>query len=203
MYSKIVLFFLLLTKNTYANIFNNPIKTIIEPIKTEKNINLNYYIGNWYQVATSKSTALMGTGTNYSSVTALYECIGNCSQNNISVVNQGINNYGDHVSIKGYSFCKNINNSGKRKLKFYNLPFLGNYWIIKLGPIRKGKYDYSIVSGPLNKFIGTRFSLYVLCRDIKYYKENYEQEVKEWCGNNGFIFPWNKYIETKQNNITY
>ena len=190
-----ILFFLLIQSE--ANILKNTVKNIIEPIMTEKNITLDYYTGKWHQVATSKSTGLMGTGTNFSSVTAIYECIGNCSQNNISVHNAGINNEGKNVSIKGYSFCKNQKKPGRRKLKFYNLPFLGNYWIVKLGPIRNGKYDYSIVTGPLNRFLGTRFSLYVLCRDREYYEKNNEEEVREWCESNGFIFPWNKYIETK------
>ena len=177
--------------------FFNQINSILNPIKTEKNITIESYVGKWYQAATSKSTGLMGTGTNFTSVTAIYECIGNCSNNNISVLNSGVNNRGEFVSIEGYSYCNKKSLPTKRKLKFYNLPFKGNYWIVKLGPIRNKKYDYAIVTGPINKFVGTRFSLYVLCRDIDYYKENYEREVKEWCGNNGFIFPWNKYVETK------
>ena len=46
------------------------------------------------------------------------------------------------------------------------------------------------------KIIGTRFTLYVLCRNINNYILNYEDEVKVWCSNNGFIFPWNKYVKT-------
>lgn len=175
----------------------NNIKTVTKPVNTENNITLEYYTGKWFQTATSRSSALMGTGTNFSSVTAIYECIQNCSTNNISVLNQGINNKGESVSISGFSYCKNLNKPGRRKLKFFNLPFIGNYWIIKLGPVINNKYDYAIVSGPISRFFGTRFSLYVLCRDINYYKENYEKEVKDWCQNNGFIFPWNKYVETK------
>ena len=56
----------------------NNIKTVTKPIKTENNITLEYYTGKWFQAATSKSTALMGTGTNFSSVTAIYDCIKNC-----------------------------------------------------------------------------------------------------------------------------
>ena len=104
-------------------------------------------------------------------------------------------NPGNLVSIKGYSYTKI--NPTKRKLKFYNLPFTGNYWIVKLGPVINNKYEYSIISGPLTQFIGTRFSLYVLCRNINEFKEKYENEVKEWCIDNGFSLPWNNYIETK------
>jgi apolipoprotein D and lipocalin family protein len=166
---------------------------LLKPIRTEKNIDINYYTGKWYQIATSPSTKLFGTGTNYSDVTANYECIDNCY--NISVYNKGINNEGNLVSIKGYSYTKK--NPTKRKLKFYNLPFIGNYWIVKLGPVINNKYEYAIISGPLSQFVGTRFSLYVLCRNINEFKEKYENEVKEWCIDNGFSLPWNKYIETK------
>ena len=195
-----LLIFTILLPFVFGGIENNFIKnldSLLKPIKTEKNIELESYVGKWFQVATSRSTALMGTGTNFSSVTALYNCIDNCSSNNITVLNSWINNQGEFVSIEGYSYCNKKSLPTKRKLKFYNLPFIGNYWIVKLGPIRNNKYDYAIVTGPINKFIGTRFSLYVLCRDIDYYKENYEEEVKEWCQNNGFIFPWNEYVETK------
>ena len=42
------------------------------PIQTEKNITLSAYTGLWYQVATSRSTALLGTGIDYTNVSALY-----------------------------------------------------------------------------------------------------------------------------------
>ena len=48
----------------------NNIKTVTKPVNTENNITLEYYTGKWFQSATSRSSALMGTGTNFSSVTA-------------------------------------------------------------------------------------------------------------------------------------
>ena len=84
----------------------------------------------------------------------------------------------------------------KRKVVFEGVKFEGNYWIVKLGPIVNDKYDYAVVCGPLTKKIGTRFSLYVLCRDKKKYELEYEENVKQWCNDNGFKFWWNKYIKT-------
>ena len=75
----------------------------------------------------------------------------------------------------------------------------GNYWIVKLGPIVNCQYDYAIVSGPVTDNIGTRFSLYVLCRNVNKYEEKYEKEVKQWCVDNGFKYYWNEYVKTKQN----
>ena len=48
------------------------IKNIL-PIKTEKNITIPYYLGRWNQVATSRSSALLGTGVKYKNVTADYD----------------------------------------------------------------------------------------------------------------------------------
>ena len=170
---------------------------LLKPIKTEENINLDYYIGKWFQVATSKSTGLLGTGIDFTSVAAKYEYIGNPSNNIISVNNSGIDDKGRFVTIDGYSFTTKNSLPTKRKVKFDNIIFAGNYWIVKLGPIKRRQYQYAIVSGPVNGLFGTRFSLYVLCRNRKNYKKKYEKEVKNWCENNGFILPWNKYIETK------
>lgn len=167
-----------------------------QPIEVEKNITLDYYTGKWFQAATSRSTRLFGTGINYTSVTAEYQCIDNCKNNNISVLNQGIDPKGNYNDISGYSYVDNISEPSKRKLKFYSLPFIGNYWITKLGPIINDQYQYSIISGPISTHFGTRFSLYVLCRDVENFKKNYETEVKEWCLNNGFNQYWNEYIST-------
>ena len=171
-------------------IFNNLI------IKTEPKLNINNFIGQWYQAATSRSTKLLGTGVDYYDVKATYSCIDNCTTNNISVINDGINGNNLYTNISGFSYCLNNSLASKRKLKFYNLPFIGNYWIVKLGPVINNQYQYVIVSGPLTTFFGTRFSLYVLCRDIDDYKNNYREYVMDWCKQNGFIYYWNEYVET-------
>jgi len=177
--------------STLINIFKSNL-----PINTVDNIDLSSYTGKWYQAATSKSTKIFGTGIKFSNVTATYECIGECKDNNITVLNEGYNENNDYVKIKGYSYCEDNEIGSKRKLHFEGVPFEGNYWVVKLGPLINNKYEYSVISGPLNKLFGTRFSLYVICRDIEDYKLNYEDEVKEWCSNNGYIFPWNKYVKT-------
>jgi apolipoprotein D and lipocalin family protein len=173
------------------------IDNFLNPIEVAKNITLDYYTGRWYQAATSRSTALLGTGPNFTDVTADYYCIEDCLYNNISVYNQGFDGEGVYKNISGYSYLEEgEEESAKRKLKFYSLPIEGNYWIVKLGPVIDFQYQYSIVTGPISKYFGTRFSLYVLSRNITEYIDNYEEEVKEWCKNNGFIYNWNEYIPT-------
>lgn len=192
---KILWFMLLLglasTEHYIGMFFKN-----LTPIKTVDKIKLEKYVGKWHQVGTSRSTKLFGTGINFSNVTATYECIGPCETNNITVFNEGYNEKGEYVNIKGISYSLNKNTPSNRKVKFEGVPVVGSYWIVKLGPIKNNKYEYAIVSGPLSKYFGTRFSLYILCRNKEEFYKKYDSEVKEWCNNNGFIFSWNKYIKT-------
>jgi lipocalin len=175
-----------------VNLFSNAY-----PIETEPNINLNAYIGNWFQVATSRSTRLLGTGVNYTNVSAIYGITynANLDQNVLDVYNKGIDEYGNYSEIKGYSYITGDSDT-KRKVQFVDVPVDGNYWILKLGPILSDKYQYSIVGGPITDYIGTRFALYVLARDRDNYKISYESEVKKWCSDNGFNMYWNEYIPT-------
>tara|TARA_E500000178_G_scaffold336956_1_gene375569 strand:- start:1367 stop:1837 length:471 start_codon:yes stop_codon:yes gene_type:complete len=153
---------------------------------------LKGYLGIWNQVATSRSTALLGTGVEFTNVTAEYKLLNN---SDISVYNSGYTKNNTFTSIKGYSYIKGKSQT-RRKLHFDGVPVDGNYWIVKLGPIHSNNYQYAIVSGPLTRFFGTRFSLYVLARNVEDYKNKYENEVKQWCKKNNFRFFWNKYIPT-------
>ena len=164
----------------------------LKPIKTENTIVLNSYLGKWYQMATSRSTSLLGTGVNFKNVSAEYKLLNNSL---LGVYNSGYNAKSNFTSIRGYSYVIGDSET-KRKLHFDGVPVDGNYWIVKLGPIKDEVYRYAIVSGALTRFFGTRFSLYVLARDKHEYKLNYEEEVKQWCKENNFKFYWNKYIAT-------
>jgi lipocalin len=164
----------------------------LKPIQTEKTIVLKSYLGKWYQMATSRSTSLLGTGVNFKNVSTEYELLNNSL---LGVYNSGYNAKNNFTSIRGYSYITGDSET-KRKLHFDGVPVDGNYWIVKLGPIKDKTYRYAIVSGALTRFFGTRFSLYVLARDRHEYKLNYEEEVKQWCKENNFKFYWNKYIAT-------
>lgn len=164
----------------------------ILPIRVEPTVELDSYLGNWTQVATSRSTKLFGTGIDFRNVSADYQLL---NSDNISVFNCGLNEQNNYTSIKGYSYSQH-RLSSKRKVHFEGVPREGSYWIVKLGPIKNGQYQYAIVSGPLTPWLGTRFSLYVLARDSQDYLNMYESEVIEWCQDNNFIFFWNQYIRT-------
>jgi apolipoprotein D and lipocalin family protein len=163
--------------------------TNILPIPVVKRVDLDKYIGKWYQVATSRSTKLFGTGIDYHNVTAEYKRY----NNNITIVNKGYDAKNVYRNITGYSYCHG--NPAKRKVHFDGVVFDGSYWIVKLKQVGD-IYEYAVVAGPLTSIFGTRFSLYVLARDKKIYKELYENEVIAWCNKNGFTRWWNCYVAT-------
>lgn len=170
---------------------------IFKPIEVENNLKLDSYLGLWHQVATSYSTLFFGTGPKYTSVSAFYNKINSLpNTTNISVFNFGINSNYKPTDIYGFSYSDVNENPSKRKVKFDRVVFEGSYWIVKLGPIINNSYQYAVISGPLNSFFATRFSLYVLARNRDIYNQTYKHEVKDWCYKNGFIFPWNKYVDT-------
>lgn len=169
---------------------------LVSLISVTESINLTYYTGTWFQVATSYSTKFRGTGPEYYCNKAIYKCIDqNCLKNNISVHNEGYN--GGFREIEGFSYVLNESKPLERKIKFQGIPIVGNYNILKLGPIVNHKYDYSIVGSPYPlPFIKGNFALYVLTRDIYRYETEYKEEVIKWCMNNGFNNILNRYIET-------
>lgn len=182
----------------HINIFNIELSPLVfknmKPIETVSTVDVDSYLGRWNQVATSRSTQLLGTGVKFTNVSAEYSLD---DGDNILVYNSGLNGRKEFTSIQGYTYVDvRFNSTSKRKLHFDGVPFDGNYWIVKLGPILWGEYQYAVVSGPVSGILGTRFSLYVLARNREVYKEKYEKEVKEWCKENNFVFFWNKYIDS-------
>mmetsp|Transcript_13484 Transcript_13484/g.38657 ORF Transcript_13484/g.38657 Transcript_13484/m.38657 type:complete len:202 (-) Transcript_13484:299-904(-) len=73
----------------------------------------------------------------------------------------------------------------------------GNYWIVKLGAVVDGKYDYAIVSE------GSMSQLYVLVRNVERFRANDETEVLGWLEEQGFTSPLSKPLPTNQDGCNY
>ena len=98
---------------------------------------------------------------------------------------------GQPSNISGYAYLKDASQPGKLTVHLEGVPE-GQYWIVGLGPIENGVYQYSIVSGPL------RVALFVLARDPVDFKQRFDSKVQEELKSLFFIFPWNKPIPTLQ-----
>ena len=81
---------------------------------------------------------------------------------------------GTVYTIDGYAYQTDDKVQGKLKVHFDSsdaAPFDAPYWILTLGPIVNGQYDYAIVSDNINYF------LFVLARDVATFNAKYNTEV--------------------------
>ena len=71
------------------------------------------------------------------------------------------------------------------------------YWILELGPVVSGNYQYSIVSDNL------ALSLFVLARDVDEFYKLYDTTVLESLKEFGFTKPWNSPKTMNQTNCVF
>ena len=69
------------------------------------------------------------------------------------------------------------------------------YWVIELGPIYDGMYDYSIVSD------NVQLSLFVLTRNVSRFYKEYDETVLVSLDDFGFNKFYNEPIEIEQDCI--
>ena len=81
---------------------------------------------------------------------------------------------GTTTIINGQATAKNASEPGKLTVTFNSVPFPGSYWIVKLGPVEGGEYQYSVVTDAY------AITLFILARDPATFAEKYEKEVMEF-----------------------
>ena len=144
---------------------------------TVQELDVNKYLGNWYQVYGSPTNFLFqGYGT---CLTAQYGLLEN---GNVSVVNSQVNIFGELEQITGYAYYKNVNEPGKLIVHLEGVPVDAPYWVVKLGEVRDEQYQYSIITVP------SSISLWVVTRDVEYFLNNYDDEVKTYLDENGYKY---------------
>lgn len=82
--------------------------------------------------------------------------------------------------ITGFAYVTDASQPGKLSLKFDNIPYVGSYWVLSLGPEEDGKYQWSIVTDKNGVF------LFVLARDVTTFKTKYDATVKLQLNELGF-----------------
>jgi lipocalin len=133
------------------------------------------FSGLWYEIYT-RSPFESSTGQ---CVTALYTPN---DDGTIAVHNSGTEGVGGELdTIDGYAYVKDESEPGKLKLHLDGAsPFDVDYWVLELGPISNGLYDYAIVSDRFTSI------LYVLARDPVSFQEKYSADVKVTMEGLGF-----------------
>lgn len=160
-------------------------------------LNVESYLGLWYQMYAD------------SFVTNTIEKNAYCDTATYTMRDDGkigVRNYakqdapdGKDFVIDGYAYQSNSDVSGELKVHFNPTPgqnvapFDAPYWVLDLGPVNSdGKYDWAVVSDNLSKF------LFVLARDVKTFKSQYEAGVLETLKKQGFTGAFTTPVETYQ-----
>ena len=154
-------------------------------------LDLSKYDGRWYQVYSNNYDQLF---EHYAScITADYDIM---LDGNVSVINSQYEN-GKIEQIRGYAYYGSNTNStlypGQLKVHLDGVLFDAPYWVYDLGVIKNDKYEWSIVSDP------TLLSLFVLARDVEYFYDNYDDEVKKLLNSYGF----RNYMYVNHNDCEY
>ena len=137
-----------------------PVLTIAQtkPLQTVPKVDLNRYLGTWYEIATIPQRFQKGcTG-----VTAAYSLR---SDGRIDVLNQCYKDSlnGKYKSVHGKAWVTDTLTNAKLKVQFF-WPFSGAYWIIELD----SNYQYAVVGHPNRNY------LWILCRAPKMDPELYD-----------------------------
>ena len=114
-----------------------------KPLQTVAQVDLNRYIGTWYEIARYNhrfQEGCVGSMATYSlrddgKINVLNECY----EGSFS---------GKHRSAKGKAWVVDKVSNAKLKVSFF-WPFSGDYWIIDLGK----DYEYAVIGHPKRKYL--------------------------------------------------
>ena len=113
--------------------------TQYEPLKTVEKVDINSYLGTWYEIARYEHFFEKGC----SDARATYSLK---DDGNINVLNECIKE-GKLSSANGVAYATDASNS-KLKVSFFR-PFYGNYWILMLGE----DYEYALIGDPSREYL--------------------------------------------------
>lgn len=146
-------------------------------VETVNELDINLYVGHWYQVYGSfTSTILQGYGE---CITADYNLLSN---GNISVISSQLNEDHDADTINGYAYYRNATIPGQLTVHYDGVLWEFPHWVVQLGKVVNGEYQYSIVTTP------SQVSVWVLARDIDTFYELYDKEVKDFLYENQYSY---------------
>ena len=156
--------------------------------KAVDELDLDKYVGRWYEVYGNRfDKTFQGNGK---CVQAFYESNGF----NVSVLNTQLDKNNNLDSITGFAYYKDGDEGGYLTVQLDDLPE-APYWVIELGPIYDGMYDYSIVSD------NVQLSLFVLTRNVSRFYKEYDETVLVSLDDFGFNEFYNEPIEIEQDCI--
>ena len=148
-------------------------------LKTVDKVDLDRYIGKWYEIAAFPQSFQKGcncsTAEYFKTEDDYIRVVNTCRKNSPD---------GEVKTAEGKAFIVDGTNNSKLKVQFF-WPFKGDYWIIDLAE----DYSYAVVGHPNREY------LWILSRSPEMTKELYDSIVAR-IKSNGFDV--NKLIMTNQ-----
>ena len=161
-------------------------------VDTVDELDLNSYVGHWYQMYADKLVYDTIEPDAYC-VTADYAIKedGTVSVHNYQTTGSPTEGV---YTIDGYAEVKNPEEPGQLSVTFESVGSVAApYWVLDLGPLNSDNmYDWSIVSDPFLAY------LFVLARDVDTFNEKYDAEVTQKLADLGFSKKFNSPIATYQ-----
>ena len=113
------------------------------PLTTVSHVDLNRYMGEWYEIARYPNSFQKGCVGSKATYTLL-------DDGKVSVLNECYDGSfsGKLRSAKGKAWVIDKKTNAKLKVSFF-WPFSGDYWIIDLGK----NYEYAVVGHPKRKYL--------------------------------------------------
>ena len=115
----------------------------MKPLETVNYVDINRYIGEWYEIARYEhkfQKGCVGSKATYTmrddgKITVVNECFDKSSSGKLR-------------SVKGKAWIVDKETNARLKVSFF-WPFAGDYWIIDLGE----NYEYAVVGHPGRKYL--------------------------------------------------
>ncbi len=124
-------------------LFMLPNACMYKPLQTVPHVDLNKYVGKWYEIASFPQRFQKGcncTTAEYTLTDKGYVIVENrCNRDSLN---------GKKSYIKGKAFITKNSGNAKLKVQFFR-PFKGQYWIIDLA----ADYSYAVVGHPNRKYL--------------------------------------------------
>jgi apolipoprotein D and lipocalin family protein len=134
------------------------IGTTSSPLQTVDHVDLNRYVGKWYEIARYPNRFENFCDRD---VTAEYS---RRNDGKIRVVNTCVTSAGKSKRAEGTAIVVDTQSNAKLKVTFF-WPFYGKYWVIDLEPT----YEYAVVGEPSRKY------LWILSRSPHLEHDTYRQ----------------------------
>ncbi|CAH1789440.1 unnamed protein product [Owenia fusiformis] len=151
--------------------------------KTVDKVDIEKYLGRWYQAYSNKNMEARFLKDAFC-VHADYTLV-NATTITVRNSNRRRSPTGPLGQIEGFGYKSE--SEGKLWIKLNNGRLNPSpFWILKLGPVINGQYQYAVSSDPL------RFALFVLTRNPSEFYEKYNDEVLEFLKEQAFTNEGNK-----------